>query len=235
MTLQGAEHLVDQIVDVQKLQLHGGVADRDGQVVGHVVAEGGHRAVVVGAAPLAEEVREAVDVNRCARLLSITKEKILARLLTAAVVAVVAADESGLDGGGQHHGAGVPVLFQRLQKGGAEPEIPRHELGGILGAVDPRQMEDEIRLLAIPVQEGRIRVQIVQIQLPNGEGGMGAVLPLGDIFEGGGEVLPHEAPGAGNEYVHLTSPTWPARPECRRERRSLPWSLPRSTAWYCWS
>ena len=61
LALQGVDHLGHQVVDIEQFQLHTRVVDRDGQVVGDVVAEGGYRAVVVGSAPFAEEVREAIN------------------------------------------------------------------------------------------------------------------------------------------------------------------------------
>ena len=53
LALQGGNHLVHQVVDVEQFQLHARVVDGDGQVVGDVVTEGGYRAIVVGTAPLA--------------------------------------------------------------------------------------------------------------------------------------------------------------------------------------
>lgn len=64
---QRAQHLVDQVVDVEELQLNGGVVHGVGAAVGDGVAEGGHGGVVSRAAPLAVEVGEAVDEHRRAR------------------------------------------------------------------------------------------------------------------------------------------------------------------------
>ena len=110
---QCIQHLLHQIVDVEKLQLCTAVVDADGQIVGDVVAESRHGAVVVGAAPLAEEVGEAVDEHLRARFRGIAEKQLLPRLLAAAVVAVVSADERRLNGRGQHHRAGVVMLFER--------------------------------------------------------------------------------------------------------------------------
>ena len=145
------QHLLYQIVDVEKLELGIAVVDPDGQIVGDVMAEGRHGAVIVGAAPLAEEVGETIDEHFGARLARIGKEQLLPRLLAAAVVAVVSADERRLDGRGKHHGAGVAALFERRKQLRRKTEVARHKLGRILRTVDARKVKDEICLLAILV------------------------------------------------------------------------------------
>lgn len=72
---QRAQHLVDQVVDVEELQLDVGVAHGVGAAVGDGVAEGGHRGVVARAAPLAVEVGEAVDEHRGARALRCSRKR----------------------------------------------------------------------------------------------------------------------------------------------------------------
>lgn len=66
-----AEHLLDQVVDVEQLELDGGVAHLVGAVVRDGVAEGRDGGVVPGAAPLAVQVREAVDEHRGARTVGV--------------------------------------------------------------------------------------------------------------------------------------------------------------------
>ena len=61
VAFEGSKHLVYEVVDVEEFQLDAGVIDGIGQVVGKGIAEGGYGAVVVGTAPLAEEVREAIN------------------------------------------------------------------------------------------------------------------------------------------------------------------------------
>ena len=116
LPFQRVEHFGDEIVDVKKLERDRRIVYGDGEIAGDVVAEGGHGRVVVRAAPLAEEVREAVDKHLCTRFLSIGEEELLARLFAAAVVAVVAADAGGLDRRGEHHGGFVPVLLQFVKQ-----------------------------------------------------------------------------------------------------------------------
>ena len=61
---QRTQHLFDQVVDVEELQLDGGVVHGVGAAVGDGVAEGRHGGVIARAAPLAVEVGEAVDEDR---------------------------------------------------------------------------------------------------------------------------------------------------------------------------
>ena len=68
LAFQTGNHLIDEVIDIEELQLHAGVVDGIRQVVGKGVAEGGHGTVVVGAAPLAKEVGEAVNEDLGARL-----------------------------------------------------------------------------------------------------------------------------------------------------------------------
>lgn len=71
---QRAQHLVDEVVDVEELQHHAGVVHGVGAAVGDGVAEGGHGGIVARAAPLAVEVEEAVDEHRRARALTVLAE-----------------------------------------------------------------------------------------------------------------------------------------------------------------
>ena len=115
---EGGGHLVHEVVDVEQLQLHRRVVDLDGEAVCDIVAECGHCGVVVRTAPLAEDVWEAVDEHPRAGLGGVAEEELLARLLAPAVLAVSeTAGEGCLYGGREHHGTGVPVLFEGVEKG----------------------------------------------------------------------------------------------------------------------
>lgn len=150
---QGAQHLVDEVVDVEELQLHGGVVHGVGAAVRDGVAEGGHGGVVARAAPLAVEVREAVDEHRRARALRVLPEQALPRELGIAVYgALEAAREARLRGAGEHDGALIPVALEGVQQRGGEPEVALHELGLVLGAVDAGQVEDEVGAGAVAVE-----------------------------------------------------------------------------------
>lgn len=143
---QRAQHLVDQVVDVEELQLHGGVVHGVGAAVSDGVAEGRHGGVVARAAPLAVQVREAVDEHRRAGPLGILAEQALPRELRLAVYgALEAARQARLRGAGQHDGAFVSVSLEGLEQRGGEPEVALHELGLVLGAVDAGQVEYEVR------------------------------------------------------------------------------------------
>ena len=73
LALHGAEKFLRHVVDIDQPQRHGGVVDRDGQTPGHVMAEGGHGAIIVGAAPFAENVGQTVKIHRRACLPAIVR------------------------------------------------------------------------------------------------------------------------------------------------------------------
>lgn len=206
---QRAQHLVDQVVDVEELQLDVGVAHGVGAAVGDGVAEGGHRGVVARAAPLAVEVGEAVDEHRGARALRVIAEEPLPRQLGLAVDrALEAARQARLRGAGEHDGALIPIVLQGVQQRGGEPEVALHELRLVLGAVDARQVEDEVGAGAIPVELLGRGVDVVLHYLEGKEGLVfGAAVPaVPYVLEGAAEVPPDEAPRAGNEDAHPTAP-----------------------------
>lgn len=159
---QRAQHLVDQVVDVEELQLHRGVVHGVGAAVGDGVAEGRNGGVVARAAPLAVEVRKAVDEHGRPRALRVLTEQALTRELGLAVDrALEAAGEARLRGAGEHDGARVAVALERLEQRGGEPEVALHELGLVLGAVDAGQVEHEVRAGAEHVQLPGRRVDVV--------------------------------------------------------------------------
>ena len=203
--LEGQDHLVHQVVDVQQFQLNIGIVDLYRQAVGDVVAEGGHRAVVVRTAPLAVEVGEAVHQHPSAGLFRISEEQFLAGPLAPAVLAVAeAAGEGGLDAGGEHDGAGVAVLSESVQEGGGEAEVAAHELLRVLRAVDTGQVEHEVGLGAPRVQLPGCGVDVVLVDLIHGYV-IVAGPAVADVAQLGTQVPPHEPPGPGNKYSHILS------------------------------
>ena len=157
-----AQHLVDQVVDVEELQLHAGVVHGVGAAVGDGVAEGGHGGVVARAAPLAVEVGETVDEHRRTGPLGVPAEQALPRELRLAVDrALEAARQARLGGAGEHDGARVAVALEGLEQRGGEPEVALHELRLVLGAVDAREIEDEVRAGAVALQLLRGGVDVV--------------------------------------------------------------------------
>ncbi len=201
---EGSDHLVHEVVDIEEFHLDAAVVDLNGQVVGDVVAEGGHGAVVVGAAPLAEEVGETIDQDAGAGLPGVVEEEFFAGFLALAVFAgAEAAGEGGLYRTGQHHGAAVAVFAQGVEQGGGETEVAGHELFGVLGAVDAGKVEDEMAIPAPCVQLFGRGIDVVFI---DGLDGLWEVIPLGlaitDVLELGAEVAAYEAAGAGDEDFH---------------------------------
>ena len=222
---QGAQHLVDQVVDVEELELHRGVVHGVGAAVGDCVAEGGHGGVVARAAPLAVEVGEAVDEHGGAGPLGIPAEQALPRELRLAVYgALEAARQARLRGAGEHDGAMVAVALEGIQQRGGEPEVALHELRLVLGAVDASQVEDEVGAGAVAVQLSGRRVDVVLHDLEGKEGLIlgSAVLAVADVLQRAAEVFPDEAPRAGDEDAHPTAPPRARGPrgQAARTRRS---------------
>ena len=196
---QRAHHLRHQVIDVDEAQGHARVVHGDGQVMRDVVAEGGHGAVVVRAAPLAEEVREAVDEHAGAGLGGVIAHQLLAGALALAIGIV----QLCLGGGRNHHRAGIAVLFERVQQGAGEAEIALHELLRVLRAVHAGQVEHEIGLGAVLIQQlaGCIEVELHHLDaLPLQRGALG--LAIADIFQLGTKVLANKALRACNQYIH---------------------------------
>ena len=222
---QGAQHLVDQVVDIEELELHGGVVHGVGAPVGDGVAEGGHGGVVARAAPLAVEVGEAVDEDRSARALGVLPEQALTRQLGLAVDrSLEAARQARLRGAGEHDGAFVPVALQGVEQRGGEPEVALHELGLVLGAVDAGQVEDEVGAGAVAVELIGRRVDVVLHDLEREQArvSLAAVLAVADVLQRAAEVLPDEALRAGDEDAHPTAPPRARGPRvpAARTRRS---------------
>lgn len=221
---QRAQHLVHEVVDVEELQLHAGVAHGVGAAVGDGVAEGGHGGIVARAAPLAVEVGEAVDEHRRPRALRVLPEQALPRQLGLAVYgALEAAREARLRGAGEHDGAPVAVALERLEQRGGEPEVALHELGLVLWAVDAGQVEDEVGAGAVVLQLGGRRVEVVLHDLEGKELLVfgAAVLAVPYVLEGAAEVPAHEPLRAGDEDAHPTAPPrarGPRAPAARTRR-----------------
>lgn len=225
LSQQGAQHLVDQIVDVEELELNAGVVDGVRAAVGDGVTEGGHGGVIARAAPLAVEVGEAVDEHGGAGTLGVFAEQALPRELGLPVGrALEAAGQARLRGAGEHDGAPVAVALQGAQQRGGEPEVALHELGLVLGAVDAGQVEHEVGAGAVVIELGGHRVDVVLHDLEGKEllefGA--AVLAVPYVLEGAAEVPPDEAPRAGDEDAHPTAPPRARGPRgpAARTRRS---------------
>ena len=222
---QGAQHLVHEVVDVEELQLHAGVVHGIGAAVRDGVAEGRHGGVVARAAPLAVEVREAVDEHRRPRALGIFAEEALPRQLRLAVDrALEAARQARLRGAGEHDGASVAVALEGIQQRGGEPEVALHELRLVLGAVDARQVEDEVGAGAVVLQlPGRgVEVVLHDLEWEQARVLLAAVLAVPYVLQRAAEVPADEAPGARDEDAHPTAPPRARGPRvpAARTRRS---------------
>lgn len=221
---QRAQHLADEVVDVEELQLHAGVVHGIGATVRDGVAEGRHGGIVARAAPLAVEVGEAVDEHGGAGALRVLAEEALPGELRLAVYgALEAARQARLRGAGEHDGARVPVALEGVQQRGREPEVALHELRLVLWAVDAGQVEDEVGAGAVLLQLGGRRVNIVLHDLEGKELLVfgSAVLAVADVLQRAAEVPAHEAPGACDEDAHPTAPPrarGPRAPAARTRR-----------------
>lgn len=204
LPLQASDHLIHEVIDIQQFELDRRVIDLVFQVVSDGVAEGGDGTVVVGAAPLAEEVREAVDQNLRAGVLAVFEEEVLPRLLAAAVFGIPEPTrQRRLLARAQHHRASVVMLLERLQQCRCKPEIPAHELLDILRPVHPRQVEHEVRLRAPLVELCRGGIEVVFIYVRDGNAVV-AGFAVADVFKLCAEVLSDETLSAGNKYLHIS-------------------------------
>lgn len=224
LTQQGAQHLVDQVVDVEELELHGWVVHGVGAAVGDGVAEGRHGGVVARAAPLAVEVREAVDEHGGAGALRVLPEQALPRQLGLAVDgALEAARQARLRGAGEHDGAFIPVALEHLEQRGGETEVALHELRLVLGAVDAGQVEDEVGAGTVVLQVRGRRVDVVLHDLERKQPLtlLASVLTVADVLQRAAEVPAHEPLCAGDEDAHPTAPPrarGPRAPAARTRR-----------------
>ena len=229
---QGPQERVHHVVDIAQGQHHGGVVHRDGQVPGNVVAEGGHHAVVVGAAPLAEQVGQAVDQHPGPRFFPVGAHQLLPRPLAAAVGVV----PLRLDGGGQQHRAGVAVALQGGEQRPGEVPVALQKFLLPLGAVHPRQVEHEIGLGAEILQlpggglPGAFQNVQIRRQAP------GTVLSVPDGLQCLHQIPAHEAAGAGDQQLHVSGPPRrPAGPGYRAGPAAFPSPAPPSGAGCCWN
>ena len=191
------DHLFYKVIDVKKLKFYTWVVDRDGEIIGDVVAEGGYGGVVVGAAPFAIEIGEAIDQDFGSRLLTILQEQVLASLLAATVFTIAeAACQGSLLGAGEHHGASVLMSLQRVEQGGGEAEVTLHELVIVLGAVDASKIEHEVALLAPCIKLLGGGVEVVFEDFLNRQVAVATSLAVFDVIELGAKVLANEALGS---------------------------------------
>jgi len=80
IALQCRYQLFYHIIDVNQCHLSVPVVHLNRQFMCNIVAKGSHSAVVVGTAPFAKHVREAVYQHICTRLTTVIKQQIFAGL-----------------------------------------------------------------------------------------------------------------------------------------------------------
>ena len=190
--LNGRQNLLHQVVHVDQVELDGRVGNLNGQPSGNVVAEGGHGAVVVGAAELAEHVGQPVQVNGRTGLLAVLLKGLLRRQLAAAVGIV----QGRLNGGGHQHRAGVARPLQQLYQLLGEAGVAPGKFPLILGPVHPGQVYHEAALGRVLGQNslGSIGFGPQQLNL-----GQALLQRLAQIFA-------DEPSRPGNQYLHSASP-----------------------------
>ena len=183
LAFQQVKHSLYQIVDVQQFQLGTAVVDSEWLVIGDCPAEGTDGTVVLRAA-VSHQVHETVNRNLSPNLLSILEEQLLASLLAAAVLAVAEASSHGsLNGGGQHDGCLVVVLFQAVQQVRCKAEVALHEVFRVLRAIHACQIEHEVCFLAVFVQLRRSGVQIILEDFFNIQRRVGLIFSIPDVFQ----------------------------------------------------
>jgi len=136
--VQRPYHLVDQVVDMDDIHRRRGIVHLYRHIVGHIVAEGRYRRVIVGLAPLTIEIGKSVDEHLRARLSGVSEEQLLPRLLALAVLrAGVTPFKARLHRRGQDYRSRILMLFQARQQLAGKTEIARHKFALILGPVHP--------------------------------------------------------------------------------------------------
>ena len=194
LVLEGGEHFIYEVVDVQELELDRRVVDRVGKVIGKSVAEGCNGRIIIRPAPFAEEVRETIYQNLCSGLGSILEEEVLPCFLAASVLGVTeAAGERCLLRAGEHHRAGVTVLFKGVEQSGGEAEVAGHELGRILGTIDAGEVEHEAGLGAPGIELFRSGIEVVLENLIDCQARMCLVLAVTYVLKRPAKVLAYEA------------------------------------------
>ena len=196
LALQGADHLLDKVIDVEQFKFYTWVVDRDGEVIGDVVAEGSYGTIIIGTAPFAIEVGETIDQDFGSRLLTILQEQVLASFLAATVLAITeTACQGRLLRAGEHHGASILMGLQCVKQGGGEAEVALHELVIVLGAIDASEIEHEVALLAPCIELLGSGVEVVFEDFLDRQVAVATGLAVFDIIELGAKVLADEAFG----------------------------------------
>ena len=138
--IQDGHERVQHIVDVDQVHRRSWIMDGDGQAAGDVVAERRHRGVVVGATPLAEHVRQSEDMQARLRI----RQRLQQRLLSGQLARAIRIVALGLGGGSQHHGHGTAAQRDQRSDSRRQIAVAHHELGRVLGAIHPGEVEHDV-------------------------------------------------------------------------------------------
>ena len=224
LAFQAGNHLVNEVIDIEELQLHAGVVDGIRQVVGKGVAEGGHGTVVIGAAPLAKEIGESINQHLGTRLLAVIQEQVFTGFLAATVLGVAkAAGEAGLLAAGEHHRAGVVVLLERIEQGAGKAKVALHKLLLVLRAVHACQVEHKVGLAAPLIQLLGSGIQVVLKDSFHGHIAIATGLAVLDVIELSAKVLTHEPLCSCYQYSHvkmLNVKSLSSKPSCSQHPHS---------------
>ena len=172
-----------------------------------MMAEGRHRGIIVGAAPLAKQVRQAVDHPGCAGFLAVSEEQFLRRFFGLSIgISGIPSGQTGLDGRRQQYRAPVTAFPKHLQQGTGEVCISGCKFSRILGPVHASQVDHEIRLLAVARQgfcRSIPRTQKNFLDLQCGPGPVSVILDGGKALR---QIFPDKSVCAGDQYIHQQVP-----------------------------
>lgn len=164
------------------------ILDGDRKLPGRAVAEGGDGAIVVRAAPLAENVRQTVQKNLRTGFCAVAQKDLLGGQLAL----TVRRGGTGLNGGGEQHRAGT--LRQAGEEDFGEVKVPLPKGFRIGSPVYTGQMEDKLRLPAPAGEEIRWSIPVAGQNL----GAAGE----GEGFQPGQKVSAQKSPGPGDQDLH---------------------------------
>ena len=130
------------------------------------------------------QVHEAIDCNLSPSFFSILEEQLLASLFATTILTITeAASQRSLNGGGQHNGCLVVVLFQAVQQVRCKAEVALHEILRVFWTIYPCQIEHEVCPAAVLVQLLRGRIQIILVDFFNIQCRTGLVFPITNVFQ----------------------------------------------------
>ena len=205
--LHRVEYLVDHIVNIAQLQLRLRVGNGDGQVARNVVAECRDHGIVVGAAPLPEQVRQPVDQPLRTRFLAVALQQRLRRPLGHAVGAVcIASRQARLNGRRQQHRAAVPAPPELREQRPRKLRVSRRKFLRVLRPVHARQMHHEIGAPAEFLQFLRRGLPCAEENFIDLQCRTRSVPAVPDRVQALRQIFTDKSVCAGDEHVHQHVP-----------------------------